>query len=273
MIQYRLNLPAEVKQRLWKILDDKVAEGPNLPYDCLERGCAQTIYVSLCEALKPLSLNTDKWGDKYKRTRREIVDQNAISYPWNRVFLYAVIGIEADRDVPYENKVIVPSDLLEVLQNSFVNGQKVIDSVGEELLPTQRKEESLFVSPMVVACLVVALSLLNILFMVPIINHMLVAFYSILGFFFTYIIFLSDFPGTGFNWLLIPFNLLPLIFWKWRARWALWFAGILLLWEVGMVVYPHRLTDPAYLVLVAAYILMYVQIGLAWRHGKEVAND
>ena len=181
------------------------------------------------------------------------------------MFLYAVIGIEADRDVPLEEKIIVPSDLLEVLQNSFIDGRRVIDSMGVELLPAQIVGKPLFVTPIVVSCFIVVLSLLNILFKLPIINLGLLAFCSLLGLFFTYILFLSDFPGSGWNWLLIPFNLLPLIFWKWRQKWALWFAAVLVLWEIGMIAYPHRLTDPAYLVLVIAYIIMYTRIG--W-HGR-----
>ena len=34
-----------------------------------------------------------------------------------------------------------------------------------------------------------------------------------------------------------------------------------MLWEIGMIAYPRRLTDPAYLVLVAAYIVMFTHIG------------
>ena len=71
----------------------------------------------------------------------------------------------------------------------------------------------------------------------------------------------SNLTAMGWNWLIVPFNLLPLVLWKWRAKCALWFAGVLVLWEIGMMVHPHRLTDPAYLVLVAAYIIMYARIG------------
>jgi len=259
VVQYRLNLPPEAKQRLWKILDEKVAEGANLPYDCLKRGCAQSIFVNLREALKPSKLNMVNWADKYKRTRREIIDQNAKAYPWDRFFLCAVIGIDADRKVSCEEKVIVPSDLLEVLQNSTVNGRKIIDSDGVKLVSMQSVGYSTIVTPLVVSCLVLMLSLFDMFAQIPLIGMLLFGLYSILGTFFTYIMFLSDFPGSGWNSLLVPFNLLPLVFWKWRKTWALWFVGVLLLWEIGMIAAPHRLTDPAYLVLVGAYIIFYLK--------------
>ena len=59
----------------------------------------------------------------------------------------------------------------------------------------------------------------------------------------------------------MPFNLLPFVFWRWRQKWALLFVGVLVLWEIGMIAAPHRMTDPAYLVLVFAYIVMYARIG------------
>jgi len=85
----------------------------------------------------------------------------------------------------------------------------------------------------------------------------------------------SNLTAMGWNWLIVPFNLLPLVFWKWRKTWALWFAGLLVLWEVGMIFYPHRLTDPAYLVLVAAYIIFYISTArepLVRMVGRVISN-
>ena len=82
---------------------------------------------------------------------------------------------------------------------------------------------------------------------------------SFLGLLLSYLVFVSDLPVTDWNWLLVPFNLLPLVFWKWRRRWALYFAIMLAVWELGMMIYPHRLTDPAYLVLVLAYAIFWLK--------------
>ena len=45
VMQYRLNLPPDVKQRLWKILDERAAQGVNLPYDYVKRGCGRSVRV------------------------------------------------------------------------------------------------------------------------------------------------------------------------------------------------------------------------------------
>ena len=267
VVQYRLNLPPEVKQRLWKLLDEQVTKGAELPYDCLKRGCAQSIYTLLCEAVKPMAMELPPWTDKYQRTRREFVDLNAVAYPWDRFFLYALIGVEADRSVPCEKKIIVPLDLLEVLQNAKLNGSVIVADEGVELLPTTLITRKTWVTPLMVSIFVAVFSMVNLLLASSCIDVLLLGFQSVAGAFFTYILFVSDFPGSGWNWLIVPFNLLPLVFWKWRQKWALWFAGVLVLWEIGMICWPHRLTDPAYLVLVGAYIIFYLKFT---RFGRNV---
>jgi hypothetical protein len=114
---------------------------------------------------------------------------------------------------------------------------------------------------MVVACVAVIIAVLNMLVMVKWVEYIFLAFQSLLGLLLTHLVFFSNLPATSWNWLIVPFNLLPLVFWKWRRKWAFLFAVALILWECGMILYPHRLTDSAYLVLVVAYIGMYARIG------------
>ena len=103
-------------------------------------------------------------------------------------------------------------------------------------------------------------------------DWLFLAFQSLAGAFFTYLVVFSNLPATDWNWLIVPFNLLPLVFWKWRTKWALRFAGVLVLWEIWMVAAPHRLVAPAYLVLVAAYVLLYMRIGLSGERMRRAIN-
>ena len=273
--QYRLNLPPDAKQRLWKLLDEKVAEGPNLSYDYLERGCAQSDLAVLSKAAASQGSSglviPSEWapvreGRSLSRpfTRRECVDTfTSAPHPWNCFFLHAICGAELDREVSVSKSIVVPSDLLSLLRESKIDGKPVIDGEGVELLPTKNAAETAalhrFFTPLVVACVAVALSAGNWLVKVKWLDWLFLAFQSLAGAFFTYLVAFSNLPATSWNWLIVPFNLLPLMFWKWRQKWALWFAGVLLLWEAGMIFWPHRLTDPAYLVLVSAYILFYLK--------------
>jgi hypothetical protein len=268
--QYRLNLPPDAKQRLWKLLDDKVAEGPNLPYDHLKRGCAQSVLAVLQEALKPYRLSVTSWPPQYMQTRREFVI-NAIqhTHPWNLFFLQAFCGAELDRDVPNAQKVLLPDDLLALLREAKVDGRAVIDGEGDKLLTTKPVKAPSVFTPIAASALFFAVAAANIFLKSTWIDVGFLLFQILAGAFFTYLVFFSNLPATSWHWLTVPFNLLPAIFWKWRRKWALWFAAALVLWECGMILSPHRLTDPAYLVLVAAFVLMYVRIGCPWRVSRH----
>ena len=267
VMQYRLNLPPDAKQRLWRILDGKVSEGANLPYDCIERGCAQSDFRILRDALKPYELSIQTWPERFGRwSRREFVASATADYPWQQFILYALCGIKTDAVVGKANSVVIPRDLLEVLKIAKVGGNLVVEGEGIELLPVRGKANPKpLCTPFMVSWFVFGMAILNFIVKWTWLDWAFLAFQSLLGLFFTYAISFSNLAVMGWNWLLVPFNLLPLVFWKWRQKWALLFAGVLVLWEAGMVFYPHRLTDPAYLVLVAAYIVMYARIG--W-HGR-----
>ena len=265
VMQYPLILPPDAKQRLWKLLDDKVAEGPNLPYDHLKRGCAQSALVILQDALKPYRLSVALWSDKYFKSRREICHDELASHPWNRFLLHAICGTGLDRNVPNAQKVLLPGDLLALLREAKVDGRAVIDGEGDKLLTAKPMKAPSVFTPIVASALFFAVAAANIFLKSTWIDVGLLIFQTLLGAFFTYLVFFSNLPATSWHWLVVPFNLLPAIFWKWRRKWALWFAAALVLWECGMILSPHRLTDPAYLVIVGTYVLMYLRIGLSQR--------
>jgi hypothetical protein len=275
VMQYPFNLPPDVKQRLWKILDERAAQGANLPYDYVKRGCGRAVRVVLQEALLPLRMDFPPLPEKYKKTRRELWDDAVVEYPWNRFFLHSFCGTEHDWDVSDIEKIIMPNDLVEFFRLAKVEGRPLIDGEGTELLSVKQSvDKSCFraiavVTPFFVACFVVVIAAANWFMNITVLDWFFLAFQSAVGLFLTYLIFFSSLPATSWHWLIVPFNLLPAIFWKWRGKWALWFAAALVLWECGMILYPHRLTDPAYLVLVAAFVLMYVRIGCPWRVSRH----
>ena len=270
VVQYKLNLPPAVKQRLWKALDDSVAEGVDLPYDVLRHGCSQSMVKTLRSVLAPLQMDIRNWPQKYSKTRRELVEAVVNDRPWTRLFLHTLSGMELDRDVSRFEKVVVPDDLLELLQTARVGGEPIVIEKGVELLPSRLSPKPIPVTPMMVAVAVGISAVLDTFFRSSWLGMAFLMFQSLFGAALAYLVFVSDLFGTNWNWLIVPFNLLPLVFWHWRQKWALWFAGLLVLWEAGMLFYPHRLTDPAYLVLVGAYIVMYARLGWYGRAGRPL---
>lgn len=263
--QYRLNLPLAAKKRLWQIMDEKAAEGANLMYDYMQRGCAWSVLSCLQEAIKPQALSVSHWPDKYRLTRRELTVQMLEPHPWLLLFLQTIVGTEIDRAVPRQQKVIMPQDLRDFLHLTTIAGTPVISSAPQEIVAARPvKQSSIGLKPIYIAFFCVLLSLLNIKYRWRMIDYIFLSFQSILGIFISYLIFCSDLPATNWSWLIIPFNPLPLLGWSFRRYWAAFYAALLGVWLVVLICAPHQLTDPAYEVLVGAYILFY--IGQVWRN-------
>lgn len=261
--QYRLNLPADVKRRLWKVMDDMVEEGANLPYDYVHRGCAWSVLSCLREAAKPYEIVPGAWPEKFSLSRREILASAVADCPWFRFAHQAIIGADVDFGEKPADKVILPADLVAFLQGARLAGQPMLSQEYEELKPqTAPISPASWFTPIVAATLLLGLAVGNVFVKMPCFDWTLLLLQSLAGAFFTYLVVFSDLPATTWNWHLVPFNLLPLIFWKWRKKWALAFAAALLAWVAGMLLSPHRLTDSAYLVIVLGYVVFYAKV---WR--------
>ena len=156
--------------------------------------------------------------------------------------------------------VILSQDLLDALRGARVLGKPLIEGEGEVLLPNQRISKPGFFTPMVAASLLLALSIGSCFVSVKGVDWFFLALQSALGLLMTHLLLISNLPATSWNWLVVPFNLLPLVFWKWRRRWALPFAGVLLVWDAFILFYPHQLTDTSYLVVVLGYVVFYLKV-------------
>lgn len=261
IMEYRLNLPLDAKRRLWKILDDKAMMGDSLRYDFLIRGCAQTAIQYIVQALDTIPVTFAPWGDKYNLTRRELLASLVSEYPWNRFALYTLVGTKSDdTDCSKLERVVTPSDLVEVLQGATINGRPIISEAPTELLKAKTPTHQTWFTPMLLAILLLLLSVANFWLRWSCIDWPLLGLQFLLGIFLCYLVFISDLPCTEWNWLLIPFNPLPLLLWHWHHRWAIAFAAILVGWILVMIFYPHQLTDWAYIVLATSLVPVFFRL-------------
>jgi len=274
--QYALNLPPDAKQRLWKAFDEKLAKGMTQPYDYNERGCARAAFLVLREAMAPLRFDAYAWPSKYEGTRRELTSARLAAQPWSRFFLHAIWGTAVDRaDIGKMDKVVIPLDLLEFLQKATINGTPVITDQGAELLAGTPMSPPSVITPMVVAIVMLVFTVLSVFLRrfggkvgAACVGWqgVMMAVYAFAGLFFAYMVFVSDLPATEWNWLVVPFNPLPLVFWAWRGSWALPFAIVIVAWMAFMVFAPHQLTDWAYVVLAGGFAVLYFGI---WRRASR----
>jgi len=262
--EYRLNLSPAQKQKLWEVMDKHVMEGANLPYDYFNRGCAKSVVIVMHEAIGKQAIHYAPWSDKYKKqTQRELVRDFITEAPWEEFYMYFLIGVEGDKSYPCEKKLIIPSDLVEVWQQAtFDNGDNVLDSNAHVLLePTTQLKAGPF-KPMPVCMILLILSIVSLATIRmshpacrlagTITDYAVLTISGIAGIVMTYLIVFSSLPCTRWNWLIIPFNILPAIGWYWRKYWALPYAVIILIWCIVMAwqwMFGHILVDWAHIIL------------------------
>ena len=272
--EYKLNLSPEQKQQLWKVVDEHVAEGANIPYDYFHRGCAKSVVQVMHEALGENAIHYAPWSEKYaKQTQRELVRNFITKAPWEEFLMYFLIGIEGDKDCPNEQKLIIPSDLVEVWQQATLdNGEKVLSDEAHILLEPTKELESTWCTPLFITIILLLLTLVsfttlwtNNVLLKNIgtgIDYSILGIQTLLGAMMTYLICFSSLPCTNWNWLIIPFNILPAVCWPWRKYWALPYATIIFLWSVAMILVPHTLVDWPHILLALAYVTVLTKIGI-----------
>lgn len=267
--EYRLNLPIENKRELWRALDNLLLEGIDLKYDYLHYGCAHSVLMSLKEGLGSTKMEYGAWPEHFSGASRREVTYNFIHEDkWTTVLLHLIVNGQIDRlGCSNEDKVIIPTDLLYVLQNATVDGTPVIDSEPVQLVPSGRTFKTGWFSPMLLACLLLVLTIVCTLLKTPVMDYVLLALQTLLGIAAVFLL-CSTLVCTEWSWLIVPFNPLPAIFWKWRRHWTLPYAIVLLVWSGCMFFWPHVLTDSAYIVL--AFCLCISYFGIEYRsYGKK----
>ena len=258
--EYALHLSPIQKQKLWEVMDRHVEEGANLPYDYFHRGCAKSVVKVMHEAIGRTAIHYAPWPDKYTRqTQREIVRNFITGAPWEEFEMYFLIGIDGDREYPCEQKLIVPTDLVEVWQSATLdNGENMLDAEPHVLLEASRYNEGTWCTPLLVSILLLLLAF------VPWkgADYIVLAVASVAGAVMTYLIVFSGLPCTDWNWLIIPFNILPLIFWYWRKYWALPYAGIIALWGLVMIgefFWGHVIVDWPHILLALSFAVVLLK--------------
>ena len=275
--EYTLHLPPEVETELWRVLDSRVEEGINLEYDYIKRGCAISVFrfiqegVAAANALHstPQSADFSSGGfqtdetECYRmvlpdlsrfqnKTLRELFYDNA-PRGWGLFFCMTLVGGDVDKpDLPAKDKVIVPADLVSVLQKTTVNSTAVISEPPQELLPAVRHYDGGGFTPMHLSLIFLILAFLSIFLQKPYVDWLVLAVQTLLGCLMLWLL-ISPLPGSEWNWLIVVFNPLPAVFWHWRKYWAVPYAALTVVWIIAMVVAPHRLVSYEHLVLAAAF--------------------
>lgn len=258
--EYVLNLPIEAKRNLWRVCDNHMLEGANLPYDYINRGCAYSTLRILQEGLDTIPIQFGPWPEKFKiKSRRELTGVYMQDFPWSWAFLYLICNGSINKSCSPVEKIIMPKDLIEVLSHAKVQGRPMLSSPTQLLPPGPERQKPWF-TPTLLAAILLLLTILASIFGKKVMDYVLLALQTILGLITIYLVFFSDLVCTESSCLIVPFNVLPLLLWKWRRWWALPYAIAIALWIVVILLWPHSLTDTSFILLSLALIVSYVKI-------------
>ena len=256
--EYRLNLPPEVETRLWEIMDNKLSRGLSLKLDLSRRGCAISAVHFVKAALQDIPIVYPQ-GTRYETlSRREIMYQDLEAHPWWRLALGVVVPNGYDKDCPIDEKLIVPADLAEIWQQSTLNGNVFATYIGDIVQSNHIADsKSPIFTPQLFAWILLLITLLLIALGVNGWKWVLLGVQFLIGLFLLYVaLFTQLFTSAG--WLMmVLFNPLPLLLWKWRKYWQLPYVMVLLIEALVLVCWPHMLVDPAYIILLLSYSVLF----------------
>ncbi len=255
--EYRLNLPPEVETRLWEIMDNKLSRGLSMKLDLSRRGCAISAVHFIKAALQDIPI-VYPLGTRYETlSRREILYQDMEANPWLRLVSCAMVPNAYDKDCSIDEKLIAPADLAEVWSQSTVKGNVLAEYVGDIVSSDYVAPEPPFITPKRVAWALLLITLLLVAIGAKWWKWVLLGLQFLMGLLLLYsALFTQQFAGAG--WLMmVLFNPLPLLLWKWHKYWQLPYAVLLLIEALVLVCWSHMLVDPAYIILLLSYSVLF----------------
>jgi len=129
--EYRINIPADAEQRLWEQMDNHMLKENDMQMNLVKFGCTNTILRYVEKALAPTQIKYN-WPEKYlTKSAMEIAEEHVGSYPWTLLGLRLTAGREYAQMVSPKQKVLFPTDLLEVWSTATINGEPMLRYVGD----------------------------------------------------------------------------------------------------------------------------------------------
>lgn len=257
--EYALALPPEAEQRLWEIVDNHLTSGIVLRHDLNKYGCAITVVRYVKQALMDIPINYAPDSELEYMSRREIGYRSLANHPWLRLTSMIFTDNKADVDIPLDEKLIIPADMAAVWQQATVQGEPLATYIGDMVEGAPLEESKLWFTPMVAAILILLITIGFAFTKYPYGDWTLLGIQALLGCALIFLWLIMREFGDAAYILMVLFNPLPLILWRWRRYWAIPYAILLAIGGVVLACWPHMLIDPALLVLALSYVLIFAK--------------
>ena len=257
--EYRLALPPDAEQRLWEIMDNHITTGLSLRQDLNKYGCAITVVRYVKKALGTIPIEYASDEKMSHMTRREIGYRSLANHPWLRLTSMIFTDNSADKNLPIDEKLIIPVDLAAVWQRAIIQGQPMATYVGDIVVGAPLDENKPWFTPMIAAILILLITIGFAFAKHSYWDWVLLGGQTLFGLILIFLwIIMKEFGESAYITMAL-FNPLPLILWKWRQYWALPYAILLAIGVIVLVCWPHMLIDPALLMLAVAYVVLFAK--------------
>ena len=288
--EYTMYLPPKVETELWRILDESTAKGYDRPYDCVAGSCAQMVSQYINRAIAtayPKDSVQTQWLGEPEHTMHELMNQYATEAPWQLFLINSILGSSYVDNVNMTNakKVLFPQQLLALWHNTTLCSKPLLSDepivhTTSEVMKAPR------ITPLWCAWLLLILSVISVLTSVGGnrgwisnigigIDYLMLCLQTLAGLFMMVMMWVAylPFPQAHWNWLLIPFNILPTICWTWRKYWALPCAGLLVIWCLVMLFVPYMIVDAPHIIFTLAFALILLKQSGVISHLVEKINN
>ena len=129
--EYRINMPPEAEQRLWEQMDNHMLAEQEMQMDLVKFGCTNTLLRYVERALLPDTI-AYQWPEKfYTKSAMEIAEEHLANYPWTLLGVRILEGNQLRQLNSPKQKVMFPTDLVEVWSNATIKGEPVLSYAGE----------------------------------------------------------------------------------------------------------------------------------------------
>ena len=260
--EYKLNLPPQVEQNLWRILDEEVAKGTQYEFDYYQRGCAISCVRFVRRALGGKLIQYHPSLMDYAPTARELGKKYTEDSRWTLFYWGFIVGEDVSQPLYGDAQLLMPEDLVQAWQKATVDAKPLLASEPNVLVVGNSQSADNWFTPIIAMVLLLLLSVANLFWSRPYVDWWMLAVQTALGGVLVYLMYFSNLCCTSWNWLLIPFSPWPIIFWRWRKYWALPYAGLLVGWCVAMTIvafWGHVLVDWSHIMLVMAWLLVVLK--------------
>ena len=256
LTEYYLQLTPLEEQKLWQILDEELTSGKQLKYDFVQEGCAVKTKKLIERVLGKKHIDYSTCDPRFYAPQYELVSAAMQHAPWMRfAMLTAMYG--HTKLSGCANNLLIPTDLAAAWQTATIDGHALL-SDGVRLVANSYYQSDGWFTPLRFAIMLLIISIIGLFVTKPYTDWIILGMQLLMS----VLVLVFSAMGSTFivwNWLLIPFNILPAICWKWRKYWALPYAAVLAVWCLVMVLVPHMLVETTHIILTLAFAIMLLK--------------